>query len=51
MCPAGMEAGMLLGESPCLDRSVDLGGTDIGMAKHLLDRSEVGPAFKQMGGK
>ena len=51
MCPAGMKAGMLFGEPPCLDRSIDLGGANIGMPKHLLDRSEIGPAFKQMGGK
>ena len=30
---------------------IDLGGRDISMAQELLDRSQIGPAFKKMGGE
>ena len=28
---------------------VDLGGREVGMAEHLLDRSEIGPSFEEVG--
>jgi hypothetical protein len=31
-----------------IDVSVDLGGTDVGMTQQLLDRPQVGAAFKQV---
>ena len=40
---------MLLGEPGCLDRRVDLSGADIGMPKHLLDRSQIGAASQKVG--
>lgn len=33
------------------DVSVDLGGADIGVTKHCLDRANIGAIHEQIGGK
>ena len=34
-----------------VDVGVDLGGGEVGVAEHLLDRAEVGAALEQVGGE
>ena len=38
-------------QATAVDVNINLGGGDALVAEHLLDGSQVGPAFKQMGGK
>ena len=34
-----------------VDMGVDLGGGDVGVSQEFLDDAEIGPAFKEVGGK
>ena len=34
-----------------VEMGVDLGGGDISMTEHLLDRAKIGSTFDQMGGE
>ena len=34
-----------------VDVGVDLGGRDVGVAEHRLDRAEVGAVLEQVGGE
>ena len=43
---SGMGGGVYLLEHPDGDLGVDLGGGEVGMAKHGLDEPDVGPAFE-----
>ncbi len=46
-----MKAGVDVDEFAVIDVGVDLGGGDVGMAEHLLDRADLGAVRQQMGGK
>ena len=34
-----------------VNMGIDLGGDDVRMAQHFLDRAKVGPAFKKVSGE
>ena len=44
-----MEAVVEASQPLLVDVGVDLGGRDVGMAEHRLDRAEVGPVLEQVG--
>ena len=48
---ARMRRKVFFADMGTIDVRVDLGRRDIGVAKHLLDGSKIGTAFKQMGRK
>ncbi len=48
---AGVKLAVHLPESVRGHVGVDLGGGDIGVSEHDLDRAQVGAALQQVGGK
>ena len=40
-----------LATTPIADVRIELGRREIGVAQHLLDAPEIGPAFEQVGGE